>query len=215
MKSKATRRKIVEAGVGAVVGAAIAGPIGAVAGGLAAGHVESGLDTLSKLKPPPEPGNPAAEDPIVHAHLKRILVPLDFSPPSRRALRFAKEWAVLFGAEIRLLNVLEPITATEDFGTVPTGRVQRDFASRARSALQELARQEFPESARVSVEVRKGTPDDEITGAACEWKADLILMATHGRGGLKHALLGSTTERVVRHASCPVLTLRRSPAKRG
>jgi nucleotide-binding universal stress UspA family protein len=214
MKSKTTKRKIAEVAVGAAIGGAIAGPIGAVAGGLAAGHVESGLENLGQLKPPAGRSKPGAEDPIVHAHLKRILVPLDFSPPSRRALRFAREWAALFGAEIGLLHVVEPTVAAGEFGTVPMGQGQRDLAGRARAALQELVREEFPESPRVSVEVRKGSPSDQIAAVAGEWKADIIIIATHGRTGLKHALLGSTAERVVRHAPCPVLTLRRAPASK-
>lgn len=215
MKTKTTKNKVAEVAVGAALGGAIAGPIGAVAGGLAAGHVESGLDRLAKLKVPASLKNPAEDDPIVHAHLKRILVPLDFSPPSRRAMSFAKEWAALFGAEVRLLHVVEPTVAAGEFGTVPMGQVQRDLAGRAKAALQELVREKFPESLRASVEVRKGSPYDQIAAAAGDWKADVIIIATHGRTGLKHALLGSTAERVVRHAPCPVLTLRRAPARKG
>lgn len=211
MKSKTTKRKVAEAAVGAAIGGVIAGPIGAVAGGLAAGHVESGLEQLGKLRAPAKPG---AEDPIVHARLKRILVPLDFSPPSRRALRFAREWAEFFSAEVCLLHVIEPTTALAEFGTVPIGSPRLDLTDRAMTGLQKLVREEFPESARVSAEVRKGVPYDQIVAVARELKTDLILIATHGRTGLKHALLGSTTERVVRHASCPVLTLRRAPGRK-
>ena len=209
MKNKGTKSKVAEAAIGAVIGGAIAGPIGAVAGGLVAGHVESGLDRIAKMKPPPEPKDPAADDPIIHAHPKLILVPLDFSQPSRRALRFAREWAVVFGAEVCLLHVLEPTTAVGEFGIVPIDPVPPD---RAKAALQDLARQEFPETVRVTVKVRKGAAYDQIATVARETKADLILIATHGHTGLKHVLLGSTAERVVRHAPCPVLTLRRAPA---
>lgn len=213
MKNRTTKRKLAEAAVGAALGGVIAGPIGAVAGGLAAGHVESGLDRLGRLKLPSAWEDPASADPVTHAHLKRILVPLDFSPPSRRALRFAKEWARLFGAELRLFHVIEPTSAVGEFGTVPFGQLQRDLAGRARDALKQIAREMFPEPMPVSVEVRKGVAYDEIRAAAVRWKADLILIATHGRSGLKHVLVGSTAERVVRHAPCPVLTLRRAPGK--
>jgi nucleotide-binding universal stress UspA family protein len=63
---------------------------------------------------------------------------------------------------------------------------------------------------KVSVHLRDGIAWDQIASAARELGADLILLATHGRTGLAHALLGSTAERVVRHAPCPVLTLRRA-----
>ena len=209
---KTTRRKAAETAVGAAIGGAIAGPVGAVAGGLAAGHIESSLDRLARLKPPAARIDPSADDPIVHARLKRILVPLDFSPPSGRALRFAREWAERFQAHVHLLHVIEPTVAVAEGGTVPIGITQRDLVGRARTALQELAQQEFPATLSVSIEVRKGAPYDQIVAAAREQKADIIIVATHGRTGLKHTLLGSTAERVVRHASCPVLTLRRTPA---
>jgi nucleotide-binding universal stress UspA family protein len=214
MRTKTNKRKVTEAAVGAVIGGAIAGPIGAVAGGLAAGHVDSGFESLGKLKRPAGRSNPDAEDPVVHARLQRILVPLDFSLPSRRALRFAREWATLFGAEVCLLHVIEPTAVVAEFGTVPMGRMRRDLSTRARMALSELGQQEFPESVRVSVEVRKGVAYDQIAVAARDLNADIIIIATHGQTGLKHALLGSNAERVTRHAPCPVLTLRRAPGRK-
>lgn len=80
---------------------------------------------------------------------------------------------------------------------------------RIKASLEELARTEFPEPIRVTVNVRKGTAFDQIAAAARDVSADVIIIATHGRTGLRHMLLGSTTERVVRHAPCPVLVLRR------
>jgi nucleotide-binding universal stress UspA family protein len=144
--------------------------------------------------------------------LKRILVPLDFSPPSQRAMRFAREWATIFGAEVFLLHVIEPTTSVGEFGTVPMGMVLRDFTAKAAAALQKLAAQEFPDSIPVSSTVRKGKAFDQIAAAAREIRADIVIIATHGHGGLKHALLGSTAERVARHAPCPVLVLRRRPS---
>lgn len=205
MKSKATTRKVAETAVGAVIGGVIAGPIGAVAGGLAAGRVEPGLER------PDAPEQSGAEDPIVHAHPKRILVPLDFSSPARRALRFAREWSGVFGAEVCLLHVIEPDPSAETAGTEVTGAGRPDVVERTKAAMQEIACQEFPEPLRVRVEVRQGVPYDRIAAAAVELSADLIVVATHGRTGLMHALLGSTAERVARHAPYPVLILRRAP----
>jgi len=209
MKTKTTKRKIAETAVGMAVGGVIAGPIGAMAGGLAAGHVEEGLEHLAKLKLPEDRTKIAADDPLVHVHPKRILVPLDFSPPSKRAMRFAREWATLFGAEVCLLHVIEPTTVVREFGTAPVGAVRRDITSKVKVALEEFARTEFPTPISVTVAVRKGKAFDEIAAVARDIHADIIIIATHGHTGVKHVLLGSTAERVVRHAPCPVLALRR------
>jgi universal stress protein A len=211
MKTKTTKSKIAEAAIGAGIGAAVAGPIGAVAGGLATGDVEEGLDFLAKQKPPEDFSKLAADDPLIHVWPKRILVPLDFSPPSRRALRFACHWADFFAAKVWLLHVVEPTTAVGGFGTVPMGAVQRDIPGTAKAALSDLARTEFPDSIPVRVIVRNGTASDQIAAAARAIRADVIIIATHGHTGLKHAVLGSTAERVARHAPCPVLILRRRP----
>ncbi len=212
MKSTNTKRKVAETVVGAAVGAAIAGPAGAVLGGLVGSqaaahtpHVTEGAGARSQAAEEPE-------DPIIHAQLKRILVPLDFSPPSRRALRFAREWAARFDSEICVLHVLEPIDTVGVFGAEPMlpPMPPVDFHTQARAALEKLAAQEFPATARVSVHLRDGAAYDQIVAAAKELRADLIIIATHGRTGFVHALMGSTAERVVRHAPCPVLTLRRA-----
>jgi universal stress protein A len=214
MRTKTTKRKIAETAVGLAVGGAIAGPICAVAGGLAAGHVETGLARLARLKPPQDQTKLAADDPLIHVWPKRILVPLDFSHPSRRAMRFARNWAELFAAQVCLLHVVEPTAAAGEFGPVPLGAVQRDIPDKAKAALRDLARAEFPESIPVSVIVRKGSAFDQIAATARDIRADIIIIATHGRTGLKRVLLGSTAERVARHAPCPVLILRRRPNAR-
>jgi nucleotide-binding universal stress UspA family protein len=212
MKSSNTRRKIAETVVGAAVGAAIAGPAGAVAGGLVGSQVAAHTPRAAKEDRPEPLTEPGADDPVIHAELKRILVPLDFSPPSRRALRFAREWAVRFGSEVCLLHVIEPVNTFGVLGTEPimVPLPPADFHEPARAELKKLVRQEFPDSVKVSVDLRDGAAYDQIAAVAREWKADLIIIATHGRSGLSHAFLGSTAERVVRHAPCPVLTLRRA-----
>lgn len=213
MKTKTTKRKLAETAIGAGIGAAIAGPVGALAGGLAAGHVEEGLEYVAKQVPPEDLTKIATDDPLIHVWPKRILVPLDFSPPSQRALRFARNWADFFAARVWLMHVVEPTTAVGEFVTVPLGQVQRDIPGKANAALTELARTEFPSSILVQVIVRKGTAFNEIAVAARDVRADLIIIATHGHTGLRHAVLGSTAERVVRHAPCPVLVLRRRLAR--
>jgi universal stress protein A len=140
-------------------------------------------------------------------HLKKILVPLDFSEISEKALRYAIKFAAQFGSSVTLLHVIQPMVYPADFGYPPTlvDSLDDTMQQAAKERLQAMA-------GRAPVEmhtmIRLGQPYHEITIAARELEVDLIIITTHGHTGLKHALLGSTAERVVRHAPCPVLTLR-------
>lgn len=206
MSTSSTKRKIADTLVGAGIGAVIAGPAGAVAGGLVGSQVATSHATESAGVP--RKAEQKVEDPLVHASLKRILVPIDFSLHSRRALAFAAEWAARFGSEVSLLHVIEPVNAYGILAAEPMVVPLPDYHEQARAELAKLAQTGFPDAAKVSVHLRDGVPYDEITKAAHDLAADLIIIPTHGRTGLSHVLLGSTAERVVRHASCPVLTLR-------
>jgi nucleotide-binding universal stress UspA family protein len=142
--------------------------------------------------------------------LKTILVPSDFSDCSDEALRYALELARRFDARIHLLHVVQdPITqpwAAEGF-SVPVFEVveqwQKQAEERLRAAVPEADR------ARVTVVSVVASPYAEILDYAGAHDVDLIVMGTHGRGGVSHMLLGSIAERVVRRAPCPVLTVRR------
>jgi len=140
---------------------------------------------------------------------KRILVPLDFSDPSKRAMRLAGDWAQLFGAQIYLLHVIEAAPFLSGLEDAPLALPRRDLAESANETLAALASVELPEGTKVSVLVRRGKAYDQIVAAAASLKIDLIIIATHGYTGLDKMLLGSTAERVVRYAPCPVLTVRR------
>ena len=143
---------------------------------------------------------------------KRILVPLDFSDPSKRAVRFANDWAELFGAHLYLLYVVEPTPFMSSFPDLPIVLSGQEVAQKAKSALERIAANEFAQADRVSVLVRKGKPYEQIIAAAEKLDIDLIIIPTHGYHGLERAILGSTAERVVRFAPCPVLAVRRRPA---
>src|SRR5262245_15107785 len=139
--------------------------------------------------------------------LKLILVPTDFSEPSAAALRYGTAFADTFHASLHLLHVVEePVV----FGweTYDPAAVR---ASREQSARQ-LLRQLLPDAERerfgTHCEVRVGSPFVQIVRYAREQDIDLIVMGTHGRGPIAHMLLGSVAEKVVRKASCPVLTVR-------
>lgn len=136
-----------------------------------------------------------------------ILLPTDFSEDARHALEYAEQLARQLGATLHLLHVVEmPIF-------VPPYAVPA-MATSGLEALLGRARQELEDvrAALVGLEVvtstRIGNPADQIVEYATESACDLILMATHGRRGLAHFLLGSTTERVIRVAPCPVLSIR-------
>ena len=140
--------------------------------------------------------------------LHRILVPIDFSWPSKKALEYALPFARQFGAKITLVFVLEPPVYTGDIGYVPLEVDDGGSLKAASEKLAELASQAIDPGLLDKTLVRTGRPFQEIADAARELDADLIIIATHRYTGLKHVFLGSTVERVVRHAPCPVLTVR-------
>jgi universal stress protein A len=139
--------------------------------------------------------------------VKSILVPIDFSKPSKKALLYAVPLAEQFGAKITLLHVVEPL-ATADLVYFPVPMEYDRVIKAMKVKLDLLAKDAEIDPNLVRTLIRYGSPFREITDAAKGLKVDLIIISTHGYGGLKHALLGSTTERVVRHAACPVLVVR-------
>ncbi len=139
--------------------------------------------------------------------LKRILVPVDFSECSRKGLQYALAFARQFQAEVSLLHVVPDVIAEPRF-SVPAPDLQHALLEEGRRELDEEIQAHAPQASGLKPLVRKGVPFQEIVQAAEELGADLIVVGTHGRTGLKHVLLGSTAERVVRHASCPVLVVR-------
>ena len=156
--------------------------------------------------------------------IKSILVPVDFSADSLSALEYAGEFATTFKAELLVLYVVEPI-----YYAAPTDM----YTASAESALliEEQRRVGTEQLARLGADLKKkglrfrtmvkgGSASRVIVETARASAADLIIMATHGRTGLAHMFMGSVAEKVVRSATCPVLTTRRSgrhpaPGKRG
>ena len=118
-------------------------------------------------------------------------------------------FAERFGAKLTLLHVVEPV-ATPDFANSFPLMMENDkLLAACKAQLQSLVKQRDidPKLVEKTI-VRQGRSFHEIADAAATLKTDLIIISTHGYTGLKHALLGSTAERVVRHAPCPVLVLR-------
>jgi nucleotide-binding universal stress UspA family protein len=140
--------------------------------------------------------------------INSILCPTDFSESSEYALKYAASFARRYGAVVYLLHVIEPLTPVPgiDMGPTMTYDERPDVAETLKDALKKA----IPEHTHVDIRpmIRRGAPFLEIVRAAKEMAVDLIIIATHGRTGLAHVLLGSTAERVVRKAACPVLTVK-------
>ena len=142
--------------------------------------------------------------------IKNILVPIDFSDYSKNALRYAVQFAKQFKAKMYLIYVVEPMIYPADFsmGQVAIPSMDSDLQNRADEELKSLAKNFIESSIKSETIIRTGKPFVEINETAKEVDADLIIMATHGHTGVEHLLFGSTAEKVVRKAPCPVLTLR-------
>ncbi|HZQ46119.1 MAG TPA: universal stress protein [Verrucomicrobiae bacterium] len=146
-------------------------------------------------------------------HLRKILVPVDFSGESKRALQYAVGFARQFGASITLLHVVEPMVYPPDAGYGPMISQVPNIGSirKAGTRLSALGKKQVGRELLAETAVLTGSPHHEITRAARALAIDLIVMGTHGYTGLNHALMGSTAERVVRHAPCPVFVVRKGP----
>jgi nucleotide-binding universal stress UspA family protein len=142
--------------------------------------------------------------------IQKILVPTDFSAHARAAIRMAADLAGKYGAQVTLVHVYEPVAYTLPDGFVlHTPNQLADLMTRLAKQLGEEAKEAEAAGARgVEVKQLQGVPSSEIVDFAKANGYDLIVMGTHGRTGLAHALLGSVAERVVRKAPCAVLTLR-------
>jgi nucleotide-binding universal stress UspA family protein len=142
--------------------------------------------------------------------LRKVLVPTDFSESARRAFSYGVSFAREFKAELVLLHVVENLTVgyASDLFPVPMAEVFQEISGYAKAELAKLAEEAKQKQVAVSELVAQGKPSAEIIRYAAENAVDMIVLGTHGKGMLDQALFGSTTERVVRRAPCPVLTVR-------
>lgn len=135
----------------------------------------------------------------------KILVPTDFSDDALTAVQEARRFQDLTGAEVLLVHVTEP--AFEGL-RIQTGDQQGAVQAAARQKLEALAKAEFPAGAPVRVLLQSGRAADTICALARAEGAGVVFIASHGMTALKHYLLGSVAEKVVRHAPCSVLVVR-------
>ena len=148
---------------------------------------------------------------IAKLPFKRILCPLDFSESSLTALDFAFSLAQQGDAELTILHVFEWPAEDESLTTRPLlpPEYRRDRERDATAKLQELIPDSIRDCCRPTTRLAHGKAYREILGIATEDNSDLIVMGVHGRNALNLMLFGSTTNQVVRAATCPVLTVRR------
>jgi nucleotide-binding universal stress UspA family protein len=143
--------------------------------------------------------------------LKRILVATDFGEAAEVALNYGREFARMFGASLEVLHVGDNVVARglgADGFTVDYSDLQRDLETAARKRLDALLDEEDRTMLKAKpVLLISASPALAIAQYAEESRADLIVMGTHGRGGVAHLLMGSVAERVVRIAPCPVMTV--------
>ncbi len=139
---------------------------------------------------------------------KTILVPTDFSEGSDAALAYAVELAKAIGAEVVALHTYEiPMVGFPDGTLVATAELTTRVLNGAQQGLEETKKKFAATGVPLKALVKQGETWRTILETADEAKAGLIVMGTHGRRGLPRALLGSVAEKVVRSATCPVLTV--------
>ncbi|MEJ2367049.1 MAG: universal stress protein [Acidobacteriota bacterium] len=142
---------------------------------------------------------------------KKILCPVDFSPVSKAALQYAAGLCRESKAYLLIIHVLEPIADPGNyvFRPVTLTDLKEQRLQYAHNSLEEAVRSLKLARDAYSASVEHGLPSEEIVRVADQENVDLIVIGTQGLTGLSHVLLGSTAERVVRKANCPVLTLKR------
>jgi universal stress protein A len=140
--------------------------------------------------------------------LKRILVPIDFSDCSKKALQYALPLAREQQAAITLLYVVPPAYGSGEYPAIDYAQFEASLRESGEKQLAKLAVDEVRGEVPGDTLVRAGSPSREIIEVARSLPADLIVISTHGRTGLKHVLLGSVAEHVVQRAPCPVFVVR-------
>ncbi len=141
--------------------------------------------------------------------IRKILAPTDFSEHSCYALQYARTFADRWGAELHLLNVIEPAVVAPEAGLTPMGMInlESDLSSAAEKSMQHLLSRDELRGAVTVTAVTYGRASTGIIDYARDNGIDLVVIATHGRTGLQHLFFGSTAELVVRECPCPVLTI--------
>ena len=140
--------------------------------------------------------------------IDNVLVPIDFSPASLQVIEFALPLLKKFGAELHLVHVFAPDYPLATMAAMPLIVPELEVGRSVRRHLKDVASEYKIELRQQNIHALKGSPFEEICRLAREIGIDLIVLSTRGNTGLKHLVLGSTAERVIRYSPCPVLVVR-------
>ncbi len=145
--------------------------------------------------------------------LEKILCPIDHSDGSKEALKYAVSFAMKNEAKLYLLHVIDIRSFDESIDTMAAQIPNDETIKQLKTKLLECIPEEIRSDMQIEALVVQGIPFAEIISIAKTNKVDMIVMGTHGRTGLAHIMIGSVSEKVVRKAHCPVLTVRQSGHK--
>ena len=138
---------------------------------------------------------------------RKILVAVDESAFAARAADVGFELARSLGAEVAFIHVIDPSLVSAPESGIPAGEIIALAEQDGRRLLAAFSRRASAQPPPLEF-IHVGKPATEIVKAAKDWPADLIVIGSHGRGGVERLLLGSVAEAVMRHAACPVLVVR-------
>jgi nucleotide-binding universal stress UspA family protein len=139
--------------------------------------------------------------------IKKILCPTDFSEPSDMGMKAAVEFAKQFSAELLVVHVISPLPMVSSSAAyVP--QIIEGLRESAQKGMDDLFAEIIPQNIQAGYQIVDGSTADAIVKMAVEEDADLIVIATHGQSGWRKFVFGSVTEKVMRIAECPVLTIR-------
>jgi nucleotide-binding universal stress UspA family protein len=143
--------------------------------------------------------------------VKKILSPTDFSERSYKAMEMAASFADHFAAELMIVHVVTPVptvSVPEHPAAFDVPSYQKHLHEESEKALKEISGKNVPKDIKSRTILAQGNPADEINRIAEEESADLIIMSTHGHSAIGQLIFGSVADRVVRHATKPVMTIR-------
>jgi nucleotide-binding universal stress UspA family protein len=139
---------------------------------------------------------------------KRVLIAVDDSPIAARAADVATELARTLGAELAFVHAVDSSEAYAPESGVPAAELIALAEQDGKKLLEQFRQRAAQEGSSPLTFSSVGKPAHEILKAAKDWPADIIVLGSHGRGGVKRMVLGSVAEGVMRHAACPVLVVR-------
>ncbi|OPZ60282.1 MAG: hypothetical protein BWY87_00553 [Deltaproteobacteria bacterium ADurb.Bin510] len=146
---------------------------------------------------------------------KKILVPTDFSSSAQHAFEYAVELNKLYGARLYLVHVLQDFTDFSEFNLSPTilPQLYAEFEENATKRLDDMIVNLVPEPMCCDMYILHGVAYYEVTEFAKAEGIDLIVIGSRGRTGLSHLIFGSTAEKIIKRATCPVLTIKHPDVK--